>query len=176
MVLPKTKTFLITTALDVPILFLIDLWNFHIIFFQYTPPKISSLQPSPYLDFFWDTSSCHATKIVIWLFGWSSPVHWAVPEKIQTGGGWWIYFSENLLQFLDLSLYLRKLWRKQAFTPWKLEILQNCVPPLGNSMVKNQNPRKFHISLSLKLQKSMSMDNKGLENQYHKISSLEFEG
>ena len=145
-------------------------------------------------------------------------------------GIWWIYFSEKPLEFLDLSLYLQKLWRKQAFTPWKLEILQNCVPPLGNSNVKNQDPRKFHISFSLKPQKlhfffnwtlgflsvfslewkfhvfnpwppyldffwnsqllkmsnvkmqqkiqiwSMSMGNKGSENQYHSVSSLEFEG
>ena len=141
-----------------------------------------------------------------------------------------MYFSENPLEFLDLSLYLQKLWRKKVFTPWKLEILQNCVLPLRNSKVKNQDPRKFHISFSLKPQKfhfffnwalgflrvlsleckfhvfnpwppyldffwnkqllkmssvkmqekvqiwSMRMGNKELENQYHKISSLKFEG
>ena len=38
---PKTKTFLIT--LEIPILILIDLWNFHIIFFQYTPKKFQIL-------------------------------------------------------------------------------------------------------------------------------------
>ena len=117
MELPKTKTFLITTALEMPALFLIGLWNFHIIFFQYTPKKFQVLNPPPVWIFFWNTSSCHATKIVIWLFGWNSPVHWAIPEKIQTGGGWWIYFSENPLEFLDLSLYLWEFWRKQAFTP-----------------------------------------------------------
>ena len=117
MELPKTKTFLITTALQMPILYLIDLWNFHIIFFQYTPKKFQVFNPPPVWIFFYNTFSCHATKIVIWIFGWNSPAHWAIPEKIQTGGGWYIYFSENLLEFLDLSLYLRKFRRKQAFTP-----------------------------------------------------------
>ena len=123
-----------------------------------------------------------------------------------------------------------EILEKTSFYPCKSEILQNCVPPLGKSKVKNQDPRKFHISFFLKPQKfyfffnwtlgflrafslewklhvlspwtpyldffwnsqllkmssvkfqqkmqiwSMSMENKGLENQYYKISSLKFEG
>ena len=100
-----------------PTLFLIDLWNFHIIFFQYISKKFQVFNPPPVWIFFWNTCSCHAAKVVIWLFGWNSPVHWAIPEKIQTGGVWWIYFSEKPLEFLNLLLYLWKFWRKQPFTP-----------------------------------------------------------
>ena len=32
-----------------------------------------------------------------------------------------------------------------------LEILQNCVTPLGSSKAKNQDPWKFHIVFSLSL-------------------------
>ena len=105
--------------LEMPILFLIDLWNFHIIFFQYTPKKFQVLNPPTCLEFFWNSSNCHATKIVIWLFGWNSPVHWAIPEKLQTGRVVDILFwnpHPPALKFLDLSLYLYKVWRKQAFT------------------------------------------------------------
>ena len=46
-----------------------------------------------------------------------------------------------------------EILEKTSFYPWKSEILRNCVPPLGNSKVKNQDPRKFHIGFSLKPQK-----------------------
>ena len=69
-------------------------------FFQYTPKKFQVFNPPPVWIFFWNTSSCYATKVVIWLFGWNSPVHWAIPEKIQTGGGYGGYtFLKNPWNF-----------------------------------------------------------------------------
>ena len=57
--------------------------------FSLYPQEISGLQPSPPVcNFFWSSSNCHASAIVIWLFGWNSPFrYWAIPEKLQTGGG-----------------------------------------------------------------------------------------
>ena len=154
-------------------------------------------------------------------------------QKNSKQGGWWMYYSEippsGIFRFVTLSLEIPE---KTSFH--LLEILQNCVPRLGNLKVKNQDPRKFtlvflyktpinstsfligpwnfHVSFlqypwsgnsmystlgpcldsfwnspllemsSVKKQQkcsviwSMSIDNKGLENQYHKISSLEFVG
>ena len=175
-----------------PILFLIDLWNFHI-FFQYNPKKFQVLtgfsivawgvaplthapsikfwrtsplppppcscsqhlwatlpQPSPLSpvqNFFWNSSSGDATKTVIWLFGWNSPVYWTIPEKLQTGWVVDVLFwnpPSGIFRFVTLSLEIPE---KTSFHP--LEILQSCVPRLGNPKVKNQDPRKFHISFSL---------------------------
>ena len=88
--------------------------------FNIPPRNFKSSTLLPVSNFFWNSSNCHATKIVIWLFGWNSPVHWAIPEKLQTGRVVDILFwnpHPPALKFLDLSLYLYKFWRKQAFTP-----------------------------------------------------------
>ena len=59
--------------------------------------------------------------------------------------------SPGIFRFVTLP---SEILKKISFYPWKSEILQNnCVPLLGNSKVKNQDPRKFHISFSLKPQK-----------------------
>ena len=42
--------------------------------------------------------------------------HWAIPEKIQTGGVEDILFWKAPLEILDLSLYPKKFQRKKAFT------------------------------------------------------------
>ena len=47
---PKTETFLISPGSTSS--FLIDLRNFHIIFFQYTPQKCHVFHPPPCLEFF----------------------------------------------------------------------------------------------------------------------------
>ena len=141
----KTKTFFSTPGnansfFDWPLEF--PQYNFSIY-----PQEISGLQPSLSVwNFFWSSSNCHASIIVIWLFGWNSPVHyWSIPERLQTGKGVrgvggrgvGIFLWNPPLEILDLSHYLSKFWRKQAFE-------------IGNFMVKNQDPRKFHISFSLK--------------------------
>ena len=143
---PKTKTFFITPGNAN------SFFNWPLEFPQYNfsihPQEVSGLQPCPPVwNFFWSSSNCHASIIVIWLFGWNSPVHyWSIPERLQTGkgvrgvgvgGGVGIFLWNPPLEILDLSHYLSKFWRKQAFE-------------IGNSMVKNQDPRKFHISFSLK--------------------------
>ena len=61
--------------------FLIYVWNFHICFFNIPPRNFKSSTLPLFGFFFWNTSSCYATKIVIWFFGWNSPVHWAIPKK-----------------------------------------------------------------------------------------------
>ena len=49
------KTRLSWSPLEMPILTLIDVWNFHIVFFQYTPKKFQVLTVSH--DFFENTPS-----------------------------------------------------------------------------------------------------------------------
>ena len=147
-------------------------------------------------------------------------------KQVGTGGYTFLQPPWNF-RFVTLP---SEILGKTSFYSWKSEILQNCVPPFGNSKVKNEDPRKFPTVFFLNLQKfhfffnwtlgflralslewkfhvlnpwppyldffwnsqllkmssvklqqkmqiwSMSMDNKRLENQYHKISSLEFEG
>ena len=56
----------------------------------------------------------------------------------------------GIFRFVTLPF---EILEKTSFYPCKSEILQNCVPPLGKSKVKNQDPRKFHISFFLKPQK-----------------------
>ena len=102
---------------------------------------------SPVWNFFWNSSSGDVTKTVIWLFGWNSPVYWTIPEKLQTGWVVDVLFwnpPSGIFRFVTLSLEIPE---KTSFHP--LEILQNCVPHLGNPKVKNQDPRKFHINFSL---------------------------
>ena len=40
------------SPLEMPFLFLIDLWNCYIMLFQYNPKKFQVLNPLPYLEFF----------------------------------------------------------------------------------------------------------------------------
>ena len=80
---PKTKTFLITPG-NANSFFNWPLEYPHYIFEMY-PQESSS--PQPCLEFFWNSSNCHATKIVIWLFGWNSPVHRARKTPNRWGGG-----------------------------------------------------------------------------------------
>ena len=117
--------------LEMPILFLIDLWNFHIIFFQYTPKKFQVLNPPTCLEFFWNSSNCHATKIVIWLFGWNSPVHWAIQKKNPNRWGGGYAFLKTPFWKFYVCHFTFKNSGENKLSP--LEILQNCVPPLGNS-------------------------------------------
>ena len=71
--------------------------------------------------------------------------------------------------------------------PWDFHVPFLQYPWSGNSMYSTLGPcldffwNSSSLEMSSLQQKcsviwSMSMDNKGLENQYHKISSLEFEG
>ena len=82
MELPKTKTFLITIALEMPILFLLTSGISKLYFFSIWGRSFMSSTLPLFLNFFWNTSSCHATKIVIWFFRWNSLVQWRIPEKI----------------------------------------------------------------------------------------------
>ena len=87
---PKTKTFFSTpgnanSSFNWPLEF--PQYNFSIYPQGFNPPP----PPTPIVwKFFWSSSNCHSSIIVIWLFGWNSPVHyWAIPEKLQTGRGEW---------------------------------------------------------------------------------------
>ena len=150
---PKTKTFFITPGnynsfFDWPLEFL--QYNFSIY-----PQEISGLQPSsPVWNFFWSSFNCHVSIIVIWLFGWNSPVrYWAIPEKLQTGGeggewggrGWIgiLFWNAPSGDFRFVTLPLEIL--EKAFSP--LEILQNCVPQFWNWKFQGQKPRPMKIPL-----------------------------
>ena len=154
------------------------------------------------------------------------PLDYSRKTPNRLGGGY--TFPKSSLWNFKICHFTFGNSRENKLSP--LEILQNCVPPLGNSKVKNQDtlvflyktpinstsfligPWYFHVPFlqypwsrnsmystlgpcldffwnspslempSEKLQQkcsviwSMSMDYQGLENQYHKISSLEFEG
>ena len=69
-------------------------------------------------------------------------------RKNPNRGGLRIYFSEPLpswkFQICDFTL---RNSRENKLLP--LEIQQNCVTPLGNSKVKNQDPCNFHMSFYL---------------------------
>ena len=71
-------------------------------------------------------------------------VYWAIPEKKtnRDGGGLRIYFSETLP---PRNFTLRNSAENKLLP---LEILQNCVTPLGNSKVKNQDPWELQMSFS----------------------------
>ena len=67
----------------------------------------------------WNSFNCRATKIVIWLFGWNSPVHWTIPEKIKTGWVVDILFwnsPSEVFRFVTLPLEIPD---KAKFHPWK---------------------------------------------------------
>ena len=200
-----------------------------------TPVGNPSPTRPPVWNFFqlvWNSFNCCATKIVIWLFGWNSPVHWTIPEKLQTGWVVDIPFRNppsGILKFVTLPLEIPEKtschpWKfckivchpleipksktktQENFTlvflyktpinstsfligPWDFHVPFLQYPWSGNSMYSTLGPCLdfFWNSPSLempseKLQQkcsviwSMSMDYQGLENQYHKISSLDFEG
>ena len=71
-------------------------------------------------------------------------------KNYQTGGWGYTFlnfplpFSGDFRWFVTLSLEFPE---KTSFHSWKY-ILQNCMTPLRNSMIKNQNPWKFHMSFS----------------------------
>ena len=117
---PKTKTFFITPGNAN------SFFNWPLEFPQYNfsihPQEVSGLQPCPPVwNFFWSSSNCHASIIVIWLFGWNSPVHyWSIPERLQTGkgvrgvgvgGGGGVYFRFVTLPF--------EILEKTSFWNWK---------------------------------------------------------
>ena len=105
--------------------FLIDRWNFHIIFFQYTPLKKN--MSSTFLlvwNFFWNSSFAIAIlklshKTVIWLFEWNLPVHWDIPEKIQTGGVEDILFWKPLSGIFRFVTLPSEIPEKTSFYPQK---------------------------------------------------------
>ena len=115
--------------------------------FSIYPQEISGFQPSPL--FFWNSSNCHASIIVIWLFGWNSPVrYWTIPEKLQTGGGrerGWVgilFWNVPSGDFRFVTLPLEILEKTSFFTPGnsvklcaailKLEIPRSKTKTQGN--------------------------------------------
>ena len=116
---PKTKAFFITLGKAVFFIYLIDPSNFHII--NITPRSFKFSTLSLIWNFFWNSSNYHATKIAISLFGWNSPVHWAIPEKIKTGGVVDILFLEPLLKLLIFHFTFRNLRQRELAenNPWK---------------------------------------------------------
>ena len=70
------------------------------------------------------------------------------PENIQTGGMKACFFDKTPGIFMFVIFTLGN-FRENKASP--LEILQNCVTPLGSSKAKNQDPWKFHIVFSLSL-------------------------
>ena len=144
---PKTKTFFSTPGntnsfSDWPLEFPQHNFSMH-------PQEISGLQPSPPVwNFLWRISNCYASIIVIWLFGWKSPVcYWAVPEKLQTGGGGrgWVgilFWNAPSGYFRFVTLTLEILEKTSFFTPGnsakfcaailKLEIPRSKTKTQGN--------------------------------------------
>ena len=124
---PKTKTFFITPGNAN------SFFNWPLEFPQYNfsihPQEVSGLQPCPPVwNFFWSSSNCHASIIVIWLFGWNSPVHyWSIPERLQTGkgvrgvgvgGGRYISLKPSSGNFRFVTLPFEIL-EKTSFWNWK---------------------------------------------------------
>ena len=56
------------------------------------------------------------------------------------------FFSTNVIFGELTALSEREGLRKNTLSP--LEILQNCLTPIGNCKVKNQDPWKFHMVFS----------------------------
>ena len=145
---PKTKTFFITPGNAN------SFFNWPLEFPQYNfsihPQEVSGLQPCPPVwNFFWSSSNCHASIIVIWLFGWNSPVrYWTIPEKLQTGGGrerGWVgilFWNVPSGDFGFVTLPLEILEKTSFFTPGnsvklcaailKLEIPRSKTKTQGN--------------------------------------------
>ena len=145
---PKTKTFFSTRGNAN------SLFNWPLEFPQYIfsiyPQEISGLQPSRLFGIFnWSSSNCHASIIVIWLFGWNSPVrYWTIPEKLQTGGGrerGWVgilFWNVPSGDFGFVTLPLEILEKTSFFTPGnsvklcaailKLEIPRSKTKTQGN--------------------------------------------
>ena len=145
---PKTKTFFITPGNAN------SFFNWPLEFPQYNfsihPQEVSGLQPCPPVwNFFWSSSNCHASIIVIWLFGWNSPVrYWTIPEKLQTGGGrerGWVgilFWNVPSGDFGFVTLPLEILEKISFFTPGnsvklcaailKLEIPRSKTKTQGN--------------------------------------------
>ena len=78
--------------------------EFSHLFFQYTPKKFQVFSPPHVWIFFWNTYSCYATKIVIWFYGWNSPVDRAIPKKNTNRWGLVDIIFWKAPGILDLSL------------------------------------------------------------------------
>ena len=66
-------------------------------------------------------------------------------KKTNRRGWGYTFLKLLLLEILYLWLYLRNSAENKLLP---LEILQNCVTPLGNSKVKNQDPWELQMSFS----------------------------
>ena len=89
---------------------------------------------------FCNNSNCHATKMVIWLFGCNSSVHWSIPEKLQTGWMVDIVFwnpPAGIFRFVTLTL---ETIGKTSFHPWKFWKI------MWNWKFQGQKPRPKKIS------------------------------
>ena len=73
-------------------------------------------------------------------------------RKNQNRWGCGYTFLRTPFETFDFSLYLQEFETKRACWKQSVEILQNCVPPVENFKIKNQDTMKFHISFSLKPQ------------------------
>ena len=81
-------------------------------------------------------------------------------ERGRGGGGGWGYNFLKKTGIFYICLFILENSRENKLFP--LEIRQNCVTPLGNSKVKNQNPWKFHM-IFLDLRKFHFFSNWSLE-------------
>ena len=90
--LKKTKTFLITPGNTGS--FLIDLWNCHIIFFQYTPKKFQVLNPPACLGFFFVIAPIFILLLKLDFLD-ETRLSTRLFQKNFKQVGWWIYFSGN---------------------------------------------------------------------------------
>ena len=68
-------------------------------------------------------------------------------QKKSKQGRLRIHFSENTSWNFQLCHLPFRNSGENKLSP--LEILKNCMTPLGKSKVKNQDPFKFHMSFSL---------------------------
>ena len=106
------------------------------------------------------------------------PLHGTIPEKIQMGGGGGgrrgclrIYYFKKLRGFLICHFTLANSGENKL---WPLDILRDCVTPLGNSKFKNQDPGnsrwifldhlwKFHFLFNWPLEFSQALSSMPLK-------------
>ena len=130
-----------------PILFLIKLWN---IIFQYTPncQEISGPQPSPLFEIF----------SVVVLFDFLDETHLSIgiglfqinSKQVRVVDRYTFLKPPPLsgnFRFVTLPL---EILEKTSFHSWKSCKIACHNFEIGNFKVKNQDPRKFHVSFSLK--------------------------
>ena len=78
-----------------------------------------------------------------WVICWKNQQRLQFANKWGGGGVLWLYTLKNspgIYRFVTLHLEIPE----EAIL--SLEILQNCMMPLGNSKIKNHDPWKFHMS------------------------------